>query len=84
MDEELNMMKTVQVRTYSGYRADQEPRTFILDGKEFKVEEILGQYYEYDIRDGRPYRRYKVKADDGKMYELIHDEQEDRWCLKGK
>jgi len=83
MDETLrNAMKIVQVRTYSGYRADQEPRTFILNGKEFKVDEVLSSYYRYDIRKGRLYRGYRVKADDGRTYELVHDEAEDRWHLK--
>jgi len=66
MDETLrNAMKIVQVRTYSGCRADQEPRTFILNGKEFKVDEVLSSYYRYDIRKGRLYRGYRVKADEG-------------------
>ena len=75
-------MRTIQVRTYSGYRADQEPKAFILDGKEFKVEEILGQYYEYDTYAGKLYRRYRVKTEDGKIYELIYDDEEERWYLK--
>jgi len=76
------MMKTVRVKTYAGYRANQEPRAFTLDGKEFKVEEILGQYYEYDIHDDKLYRRYRVKTEDEDIYELIYDEEEERWYLK--
>lgn len=75
-------MKPVEVKAYSGYRAEEEPRSFIMEGREFKVKEVLRLYYEYDPRDDKLYRGYRVRAENEEVYELVYDEEEGRWYLK--
>ena len=75
------MMEQIWVETYSGYKADQEPRAFHVEGKRIEVEEVLGCRRIYDVEDGRVYVRYKVMAEDGRIYEISLDEREGIWYL---
>ena len=67
----------LKVECYAGYRADERPLHFSLagGGRDFQVSEVLDQWY------GPDYRCFKVRADDGNLYILRHEEQEDIWTL---
>jgi hypothetical protein len=67
----------IRVKTYSGYKADERPTAFCLGKKELSVVEVVDRYYDphEDI--------FKVKADDGGVYLLGHDKEDDSWGLKG-
>ena len=41
-------MELVEVKAYSGYKADQKPRAFWLRGREFKVDEDDGKGILHD------------------------------------
>jgi hypothetical protein len=73
MDMEL------KVECYAGYRADERPLRFRLaappDARPHEVREVLDQWYGVD------YRCFRVRADDGTVYVLRHQEREDRWLL---
>ncbi len=73
MDMEL------QVECYSGYRADERPLRFAFPGKanapKHEVKEVLDQWY------GVGYQCFKVRADDGNIYILRHQDSEDIWGL---
>jgi len=73
-------VRPVKVRAYSGYKADQEPRSFALEGKEIGVE-VLASYLRQDAEDGRLYAVYRVRGDDGRVYELWLDLGEEEWYL---
>lgn len=68
-------MTNLKVKCYSGYKADESPKSFIIDGKEFKVEKIIDQWRtpEYDF--------FKVLADETE-YILKHDMRNDEWGLE--
>jgi len=67
----------VEVDCYSGYKADERPVRFRLDGHEYQVEELLDQWY------GQNNVFFKVCADDGNLYILSNESlsPEGRWCL---
>ena len=69
----------LQVECYAGYRADERPLRFTFSGKHgtrtYEVVEVLDQWY------GLGYRCFKVRADDGNIYILRHQESADRWSL---
>jgi hypothetical protein len=73
MDMEL------KVECYSGYRADERPLRFSFPGRtgtpRYEVTKVLDQWY------GVGYQCFKVRADDGNIYILRHQEMEDRWLL---
>ena len=69
----------LKVECYSGYRADERPLRFAFVGKtdtpQYEVKEVLDQWY------GVGFRCFKVRADDGNIYILRHQEDEDCWRL---
>lgn len=68
-------MSRVDVRCYSGYRADQRPVRFSLGGQTFQVVDVQDQWYSPSAR------YFRVRASDGDIYVLKHDETNDRWDL---
>jgi hypothetical protein len=68
-------MSGIKVECYAGYRADQRPLRFTLGGRAYTVEEIEDQWYSPDAM------YFRVRADDGNLYILRHDEAEDLWTL---
>jgi len=63
----------LQVETYSGYRADERPVAFTLGGSEFRVAELLDRWY------GPDHAYFKLRADDGNLYLLRHQLEDDGW-----
>jgi len=56
-----------RVAAYSGHQAEQEPRSFSVEGREARVVSILEQWYEPDSRC------FEVAASDGGTYLLRYD-----------
>lgn len=69
-------MGEVRVECYAGYRGEQYPQRFILGEQVFEVAEIEDQWY------GPASRFFRVRAADGNIYVLRHDEEQDRWKLE--
>jgi hypothetical protein len=68
---------TVTVECYAGYRPDERPLRFTLSGRRYEVVDVDDQWYS-------PAARYfRVRADDGNLYVLRHDERQDVWTLEG-
>ncbi len=55
---------SLEVDCYSGYKADERPVRFRLEGKQYRVTEVLDQWREPDSTF------FKVRADDGRIYLL--------------
>lgn len=69
----------MQVRCYSGYKADERPVSFLLqDGERRTVENVIDQWY------GEDHTYFKVLADDHMVYLLRHDRSLDEWALVTK
>jgi hypothetical protein len=70
-------MSSIRVECYAGYRGDQRPVRFTLGERTYEVQDIEDQWYS-------PAAIYfRVKADDGNIYVLRHDEEQDQWTLEG-
>ena len=68
-------MSGIKVQCYSGYRADERPTRFYLGEKELQVRDIEDQWYS-------PHARYfRIRASDGNIYIIRHDETHDSWSL---
>ncbi len=72
------MSPSIKVECYAGYKADERPLRFTLQGahgaRTLDVRKVLDQWY------GAGYSCFKVLADDG-IYILRHHEAEDIWVL---
>ncbi len=68
----------IEVECYSGYKRDERPLWFRLEGRCFEVEEVLDRWY------GPEEAYFKVRADDGNLYILRHTpgEHGDLWTLQ--
>ncbi len=67
----------VSVECYAGYRADERPVRFTLSGRHYEVTEVDDQWYSPEAR------YFRVRAGDGNLYVLRHDERRDSWTLEG-
>jgi hypothetical protein len=68
-------MNEIKVECYAGYISDQRPLRFILGERILEVKEVEDQWYSPSSR------HFKVRASDGNVYILRHDEEQDRWSL---
>ena len=66
----------IKVECYSGYKVDERPVSFILNGKEHMIDRIIEQWRSSDAD------YFKVLADDGKEYLLAHNNINDNWVLE--
>lgn len=66
----------ITVNGYSGFKLNERPRTFVLDGHEYQTEEILDQWYGPDST------YFKVRASDGNHYVLRYYSLSDEWSLE--
>ena len=68
----------IQVGCYSGYKGDERPLRFRLNGREYPVSKILEQWYEPG------HALFKIQTDDGGVYILDRDLSlsNDEWRLK--
>ncbi|MFC1886779.1 hypothetical protein ACFLZM_06965 [Thermodesulfobacteriota bacterium] len=55
---------TITINWYSGYKADERPVSFVLDGCKLMVDEIIDRWISPE------FTFFKVLADDGKVYLL--------------
>jgi hypothetical protein len=66
----------IQVECYSGYKADERPIKFWMGDNVLFVEFIEDQWYGPDDH------YFRVRADDGNIYVLGHDEKNNQWSLQ--
>jgi hypothetical protein len=66
----------IEVQCYSGYKADERPLSFVLDGKKLMIDKIIDRWRTpgYDF--------FQVVADNGKTYLLKNDRESGRWVLE--
>ena len=74
---DLKSWTRTAVRCLAGSRADERPISFLLGESEIQVRSILESWREPD------YLFFKVKAEDGSLYELRNHQYEDYWEVRG-
>ena len=66
----------IDVQSYSGYRADERPVRFVMNGRTYEVIKVEDRWYS-------PRAMYfRVVVSDGNRYVLYHDEEADLWSLE--
>lgn len=75
--------ETIQVSCYGGYKAHESPRSFVWNGKNVSVKEIVDQWYEGGIDATSDIMDYfKVRTDDGNVYIIRHNRLFDGWAIR--
>ncbi len=67
---------TVPVECYAGYKAGERPLRFRLGERWLNVDGIEDRWYDPDAM------YFRVRAEDGCMYVLRHNERDDVWTLE--
>lgn len=73
------MARNVEVRCHSGYKGEEYPESFVYEGREYEVAEILEQFLEEDLETRERRRVFFVKTDNGSKFRLIHSEDSEAW-----
>jgi hypothetical protein len=66
---------STKVFAYSGYKANERPMSFIVDGQTHEVADIIDRWY------GVEHDYFKLLADDGKVYILRWHRILDIWFI---
>jgi hypothetical protein len=80
VSEEAN--HPVQVKCYSGFKANERPLSFYIFDREFLVMDIEGSWFEEDETSKQRRACFRVRADDGDLYLLSCDEKRGDWILR--
>lgn len=63
------------VDAYAGYKGEETPKAFTLDGRKLQVREVVDRWYS------QTHSYFRVYASDGQRYVLRFDLDEDCWEL---
>ena len=65
----------IKVQCYAGYRGEETPRAVLFKNKKIEVVSVLDRWLAPD------HRYFKVCGDDGGVYLIRHDVEENSWEL---
>ena len=72
----------IKVESYSGYKADEYPKSFPLNDRFYEIIEITDRWYQGYIDPDVPASDYfRVKIESGDQYLIKHDLEENVWYL---
>jgi hypothetical protein len=74
-------VERIEVVAYSGYQGEETPRSFIFQGKETKISEILSMWIEEHFEDKTRKRFFQVRGSDGYKHKIYYDEEMKQWFL---
>jgi hypothetical protein len=66
----------LQPTNHVGYKANERPRLFDLDGEVYEIASVLDRWYEPSAT------YFKVRTTDSRVFILRYDEQADEWTLQ--
>jgi hypothetical protein len=75
--------KPIEVSAWSGYRGEESPRAFNLNGKRIEVRKVLEQWVEEDAATRVRRRCFRVKGDDFRTHILRCLEVDEVWLHEG-
>jgi len=73
--EVINVPMIIRVECYSGYRGEETPRRFFIDGRRVEIEAVMDRWLAPD------HAYFKLRGADGATYILRHEQATDRWEL---
>jgi len=68
-----------EVSAYSGYRGEESPKTFIRQGKNITVVEILKRWIEEEAGSRKRRRFFEVRGSDDAIHRIVYDEESFEW-----
>ena len=74
--------RKVEVTAYAGYRGEERPISFVLEGEKIGISEIISRWVEEGTEEKKQRRFFRVKGEDGFTYLLSYLEQTGEWDLE--
>lgn len=74
--------KPITVHSFSGFKRDESPRSFELEGKRLTVLRVAKTWQEESARGHHRKTVFRVHAHDGKTYEIALDQGTGAWTLE--
>lgn len=71
--------KRIEVLAYAGYRGEETPRAFFLDGERIEILEIVERWVEEGLAPRGRRRCFRVKGSDRRSHILCYAEAEQAW-----
>jgi hypothetical protein len=71
-------LSSESVECYSGQSYPERPRSFLWEGERLEVAEILSRWRTPEST------RFQIRIEDGRIFELIYHEPQDRWIIELK
>ncbi len=72
----------IKVMSYSGYRGEENPRTFILQNKKIEILYILKSWIEEDYLSRERKRFFRIEGSDGLEHTIYYDEESMDWFYR--
>jgi len=80
--KESMIFEIVTVKTYCGYKLNEEPRSFELHGETFHVKEIIDRWYAAGMHPWQPqYDYYKIIDENDEIFLLRYNRRRDVWSV---
>lgn len=76
--------KNIEVSSHAGYRGEEYPRSFVVDGEEVIVVQIMDRWVEEDERSRERRRFFRIKGSDGSVHTLYYDLALMKWFSRGR
>ncbi len=80
----MRKFKKIKVKTYSGYKYDEKPESFLYENRNFKVKRIIENHYEEDKQEKLFFNVFTVETDGMEEFKLYYDRESEEWFLKMK
>ncbi|UCD84347.1 MAG: hypothetical protein JSU92_13900 [Deltaproteobacteria bacterium] len=78
----IRSLKPIRVHSYSGYKAEERPISFILEGNELSIERIVDSWKQEWINPEEGRRVYfKIEAEGNQTFTIFYDEKNEEWFL---
>lgn len=71
----------IEVTEYAGYRGEESPRAFVLNGERVVVLRITRQWIEEEPASRERRRCFTVRGSDGRTRTLCYHEERQEWRL---
>lgn len=72
----------IVVHSYSGYKQEERPRSFELEGKRLTVLRVVKSWQEESANSRRRKSFFRVHTHDGRIYDIALDESNGQWTME--
>ena len=77
-----DLIRIANVKTYSGYKADEKPLEFLHNGSVVKIDEVLSRNIIENATDKSRFLQFKVRFDGKRIATLSKNLETEEWFIE--